>query len=534
MFCFLVMMFALALSQDLFDLSSYTIHLRFLVFFTAGFALFELIVIYNKKTSFLEADAKSTWFDLLYISVPFLIATIALFMGNENTYLVETILLIPIIITASVMGKRAGLAIATVSTILIFAKNAAVGLDNILIIMESNIILIAVMMIVAWFVGAQTDFDKQYRLRLERLASTDFLTGLCNYGYFQEKLYEYAHKASPAHPLSLIILDIDSFKHYNDIHGHQAGDLLLKRVADILTARVGSSGFVARYGGDEYMIVLPDTSAYTAINLANELCTMIISEDFPGEEYQPDGEITVSCGTAVYPTHAGNVKDLIRHADLALYRAKNQNKNNVEMYFSVFDHLDVEEDEKDLLNSFRTLVSVINAKDRYTYGHSERVVEHSMKLGRRIGLPQEEIHLLGYAAFLHDIGKIEVDWQILNKAEYLNEEEWKMMQNHPQWGSEIVKALPKLHPIIPVILHHHENFDGSGYPAGLKGNDIPALARIIRIADSFDAMTSIRPYKAPLSVAKALQEIQANAGLQFDPQLSEVFIEIIQEEMKQQ
>lgn len=127
-----------------------------------------------------------------------------------------------------------------------------------------------------------------------------------------------------------------------------------------------------------------------------------------------------------------------------------------------------------------------------------------------------------------------MDWQILNKVEPLNEKEWEMMQNHPQWGSEIVKALQKLHTIVPAILHHHENFDGSGYPAGLKGNDIPALARIIRIADSFDAMTSMRPYRAPLSVAKALQEIQSNAGTQFDPQLAAVFIEIIQDEMMQQ
>ena len=535
MFCFLVMLFAFALSQDFFDMKDYGLSsIRFLVFCAVGFIIFELIVIYNNKSSFLDADAKSTWFDLLYISGPLIISTIALFVGNDNAYHTEAILLIPVIITSSVMGKRAGLAMAVVSTVLIFAENTVAGMTNFFSILESNIILICVMLIVAWFVGAQTDFDKLYRLRLERLARTDLLTGLYNYGYFQEKLSEYAKNASLAHPLSLIIIDIDSFKHYNDIHGHQAGDMLIKRIGDIINAKVSNLGFAARYGGDEYMIVLPRTDTDSAMALANELCAMIRSEDFPGEEYQPEGEITVSCGTAVYPTHAANIKDLIRHADLALYRAKNQNKNRVEMYFSVFDHLDVEGDEKDLLHSFRTLVSVINAKDRYTYGHSERVTDYAMKLGREIGLSQEEIHLLGYAAFLHDIGKIEVDWQILNKSEPLDEKEWEMIKHHPEWGSEIVKALQKLHPIVPVILHHHENYDGSGYPAGLKGNDIPLLARIIRVADSFDAITSLRPYREPLSVAEALKEIRLNAGTQLDPQLAEAFIKIIQDEMARQ
>jgi HD-GYP domain-containing protein (c-di-GMP phosphodiesterase class II) len=202
------------------------------------------------------------------------------------------------------------------------------------------------------------------------------------------------------------------------------------------------------------------------------------------------------------------------------------------MYFSVFDNLDVEDDEEELLNSIRTLVSVINAKDRYTFGHSERVTDHAMKLAARFGLPQEQIHLLGYAAFLHDIGKIEIDRQVLNKVERLTDEEWKMIQHHPEWGSKIVKAMPKLRPIVPVILYHHENFDGSGYPNGLKGHAIPILARIIRVADSYDAMVSHRPYKKSLSMAEALDEIRTYSGTQFDPELADVFIEMIQEDQE--
>jgi len=534
MFCILVMMFALALSQDLFDMENYgTSTFRYLAFFAAGFVIFELIIIYNNKNSSQDVGYRFTWIDLLYVSLPFFIATLTLFMVGKNNYNVEAILVLPVIITSSIMGKNMGLTIAGVSTMLIYAENLiSRPITGFFSILEANIILISIMFIVAWFVGAQTDFDKQYRLRLAKLARTDLLTGLFNYGYFQEKLPEYVQNASATHPLGLILLDIDNFKHYNDIHGHQAGDSLISGIADILNSIVEGVGFVSRYGGDEFVVVLPNADSEKTVKLAEKICTMVRNEDFPGEEYQPDGEITVSCGIAVYPVHAKNAKDLIRHSDLALYRAKNQNKNKVEMYFSVFDHLDVEDDEKELLNSFRTLVSVINAKDRYTYGHSERVADHSMKMATRLGLPQEDIHLLGYAAFLHDIGKIEVDWKILNKPGRLNQTEWEIMQHHPEWGSEIVKAMRKLHPIAPVILHHHENFNGSGYPLGLQGNDIPLLARIIRIADSFDAMTSHRPYKQTLSIEAAMEEIRLNSGTQFDPELAAVFLEILQEEVQ--
>ncbi|MEN6327985.1 MAG: diguanylate cyclase, partial [Syntrophomonas sp.] len=458
MFCLFVMLFALVLNNKLFSLTyNKLMSIRFLIFFAASLVGFTLITMYNTKNASLDADTKFTWIDFLYISFPLAIAAFTLFVVGKNSYNTEAILLLPVIITSSVMGKKAGIMIATVGTILIYIENVVAGISNdFFVILEANLILISVMFIVAWFTGAQTDLDTQYRRQLTKLAITDLLTGLYNYGYFQEKIIEYVPKASAAHPLGLIMLDIDYFKHYNDIHGHQAGDLLISKIGDILNTKVNGCGFVSRYGGDEFVVVLPNSDSTKTMHIAEDISKSISSQNFHGEEYQPEGKITASCGIAVCPTHASNAKDLVKYADQALYRAKSLEKNKVEMYFSVFDNLDVEDDEKELLNSIRTLVSVINAKDRYTFGHSERVTDHSIKLAIRYGLPQEEIHLLGYAAFLHDIGKIEVDRDVLNKVGPLSNKEWEMIQHHSEWGSDIVKAMQKLHPIVPVILYHHE------------------------------------------------------------------------------
>ena len=529
MFCLFVMMFALVLSKNLFNLKSpNAISFRFLLFFFIALLGFAFINKYNNQNASLSVDARITWVDLLYITFPLAIATLTLFMVGKNNNSIEVIMLLPVIIAASVMGKKTGIIMAVICTGIIYLENFILGTSfEVFVILQQNLIIISVMFIVAWFSGAQTDLDTQYRRELTKLASTDFLTGLYNFGYFQEKIGEYFQNASDQHPLALIILDVDYFKHYNDIHGHQAGDLLLSVIGDVLTEKVGHPGFVARYGGDEFVVVLPDVASADAKRIAEEIREMINSQKFQGEEYQPEGKITISCGIAVCPTHALNPKDLIKHADQALYRAKSLDRNKVEMYFSVFDELDVEGDEKELLNSIRTLVSVINAKDRYTYGHSERVTDYAIKLGNKLYLPQEQIHLLGYAAFLHDIGKIEIDRDLLNKVGPLNKEEWETLKCHSQWGSDIVKAVKKLQPIVPIILYHHENYDGTGYPTGLAGKETPILARIIRIVDSYDAMISRRPYKNQLALSTVLEELRSCAGTKFDPDLVDLFCEII-------
>lgn len=533
MFSFFIMMWALVLNTRLFSMATYSSTIfRFVLFCTLVLLAFIFITRYNEKIASQNLITKFTWVDILYVAFHLIVATVTIFLVDQNTTYIEVILLLPVITTASLMGVKAGMAMAVICTAIIYTKNMIMGPSvGIFEITEGNLITISVMFIMAWFSGAQTDLETRHRKQLTRLASTDLLTGLFNYGYFQEKLNEHIQEASEKNPLALLIMDIDYFKHYNDIYGHQAGDEVLTAVADILNTSIGQRGFVSRYGGDEFMVLLLNTDSEKAIQVAEEIGASVQNHYYPGVEYQPEGKLTVSCGVAVYPTHARNAKELFKYADQALYRAKSMNMNKVELYFSVFDSLDLQGDVKELLNSIRTLVSVIDAKDRYTYGHSERVTSYAIALGRKIGLPQDQINNLSYAAFLHDIGKIEIDREVLNKADVLNEEEWEELKQHPQWGSDIVTAVDQLQPTVPIIRHHHENYDGTGYPDGLKGADIPILARIIRVVDSYDAMTSQRPYKKPLSISAAIEELKANAGTQFDPELVPHFLEVINEEL---
>lgn len=534
MICVIILISALILNNSSFFGKGY-FYLNIRLFIILCLLGFGSIFLYNLKSNMLTRiqPPKITWVDLAYLNFPLLIASFILFMFGKGLAFVETILLLPILIAASIMGKKTGLVMSTVCSLILIFYQISTGLDKSTIkTLESCLILISIMYVTGWFVGCLTDLETENRKYLVKLANTDMLTGLYNHRYFQEKLKRYFENAPEENTLSLIIIDIDYFKHYNDSFGHLEGDNVLKTIGEIIRESVLEPNYAARYGGEEFVVVLPGRDAREASRLAEIIRQKIENRHFPGGEHQPGGKVTVSCGIATYPDHASNARELVKHADLALYRAKSLNKNKVELYFSVFDDLELEEDEKELLNSIRTLVSVINAKDRYTYGHSERVTDFSIKLAQKLNLPEKDIRLLKYAAFLHDIGKIEIDRDILNKAGPPDKEQWFILRQHPQWGSDIVKSVAKLQPIAPAILHHHENFDGSGYPAGISGKDIPLPARIIRITDSYDAMTTDRPYKKSMSKDEAIREIKRCAGTMFDPDLVNLFISIIDDETK--
>ncbi len=437
----------------------------------------------------------------------------------------EILLIMPIIIMALKYGTRHSLATFFCSFVVLFYISYRKDFSSI----DSDLMYAIVFFLVAWLLGNMRDTETKILRKLEKLASYDGLTDLFNHRSFQGLIdRELAKAAERKGALSLIMLDIDYFKVYNDSFGHQKGDLVLKQVAAILKECTPESCYCTRYGGEEFALILPGIGIDRARCVGETIRSKIENTVIPGMEVLPKGRLTISVGIAEYPFMANNKEKLIQKADEALYKAKFVSKNKVEIYYSVFDELSLGlmDEEKDLFNSIRTLTMVINAKDKYTYGHSERTMQLAQKLAEKIGMENESVKELIYSALLHDIGKIEVAREILNKPSKLSPKEWEVLKQHPQWGADIIRPLKSLKGTVDIVRHHHENYDGSGYPLGLKGKEIPLGARILRIIDSFDAMTTNRPYREGLTEAQALENLKNYSGLYYDPFLLEEFAQM--------
>lgn len=363
-------------------------------------------------------------------------------------------------------------------------------------------------------------------------AYQDGLTGLYNYQYLKEHLEGWVEAAAKAGiSLALLMLDIDYFKNYNDVFGHPAGDQLLREMACILKNCVRSQDVVVRYGGEEFCIFLNNADVVAAREIAERIREEIENYPFPGREEQPEGKITVSIGIAVFPHQARNGRELILFADEALYRAKNRSRNRVEVYFSYLDNLrnGLSPSEVEILNRLKAILVALDIKNRQALRHAERVTTLASRLAQRIGLEGLELEQLQYAAFLHDVGKIEIPRDIFTKKGPLDKDELRCLYMHPLWGAEIVSALERLKPAAEIIRYHHERYDGCGYPYRLSGREIPLGARILAIADSYEAMTSPRPYRRAMTTSEALTEICLQAGRQFDPCLARIFVGMMKE-----
>ncbi len=439
-------------------------------------------------------------------------------------------LLFLFIITTSTIefGLIYGFVISLISSVIVigsdFLNNPDVQINENL---QNDIVLVGVFILMAWLIGYYEKIESEHREQITLLAIKDGLTDLYNHRYFYDSLKQLIDSCNTS--LSLLFIDIDYFKHYNDVFGHQAGDRVLKDIGKILKNTIRFGDVAARYGGEEFAIILPDTDEKGALAIAENIRKSIDQTEFIGEESQPNDSITVSIGVSCYPHRSKNAKELINSADDALYRAKFFNKNRVEIYNSILEELknDINEVDSDLISSIKELITTINTKDKYTYGHTERVVIYSQYLAERLGLSQKDQKTLKYGAYLHDIGKINIAKEILNKRSSLSSVEWNILQQHPVNGADLIKSVRGLKPIIPLILHHHEKYNGTGYPDNLKGEEIPYLARILTITDSFDAMTSSRPYQPARTFSEAINELKKFSGQQFDPVLVDEFIEIV-------
>jgi diguanylate cyclase (GGDEF)-like protein len=359
-------------------------------------------------------------------------------------------------------------------------------------------------------------------LRAMRLALTDPLTGLGNHRHFHERLQRDLDAAETrGTTLSVCLVDIDDFKHVNDTYGHPVGDEVLAQIA----ARLRAGGEAFRLGGDEFALLLAGRNEYEALGVANLVLQRISDLEFDNI----DG-LTVSAGIATYPVHGLERSELVRLADSALYWSKRHGKGRATIYRDAsvdlgdLRRLGDEHDRQSRFLAAAGLARAVDARDAYTGEHSAEVGELAARIAGRMGLPSDETELLRLAGSLHDVGKLAIPEDILRKPGPLSEAERIVLERHPQIGFRMLDSLG-VEPVATWVLHHHERWDGSGYPNRLAGSEIPLGARILFVADAYDAMTTDRVYRGRLSDTAAVRELERCAGTQFDPEVVRAFKE---------
>lgn len=391
--------------------------------------------------------------------------------------------------------------------------------------------------------------------QVERQAVTDPMTGLYNRRYFGEQLSrEIDRNQRFGHPFSYIIIDLDYLKKINDTLGHQFGDSAIKHIANVIKKCVRDVDTTARYGGEEFVVLLPETDIGGARVVAERMCQSI--RELPVEGI---GTVTASIGVSTFPYDAQDRDKLTELADQALYLAKHRGRNQVctvseDLMPSLNERgeeaLEVQKatikakadefaaidlkliSEHGLLGILGAVIKMIEAKDHYSTDRSPRAADYAGKLAQALHLSREHTTIISLSAILNNIGKISVPEEILQKKEPLNEEELKIIQNSPSVGAKLLEPAKHLHRVASVVEAYHEHWDGTGYPKGLRGEQIPLESRIISLIDAYVAMTSDRPYRSAMTPKEAAAVLQAGAGKEWDPRLVKLFLSVLQKEGK--
>lgn len=431
-------------------------------------------------------------------------------------------------------GMRYGVIITVAAAVTLLGMDLFLsGSAEISASFQSDFALTIMFGIISYILGRYVGLETAHINELMRLANCDGLTNLYNHRYFHEAMdsqWTAAHKAGGS--IALLMMDIDYFKMYNDIRGHQEGDRVLVRVASLIRDNVRAGDVCCRYGGEEFAVILPGATAEDACGVAERIRLAVMREPVEGEEYLPTRCLTISLGVAANDRDDASYNEMLSRADSALYRAKYLRKNRVETYQNVFDRFaNLDEEAKDALLTVRGLVGIINVRDDYTYSHTERVVFCCDLAAKYMGLSEEDSRVLLIGAYMHDIGKINIPREVLISSERLTEDEWQMIRQHPLAGKTILSQIAGMDLIGEIVAQHHERYDGKGYPSGLSGDQIHPLASILALADAFDAMTNNRPYQKRRSYSEALREIRRCSGLQFNPMYVGPFISAIESEL---
>ena len=368
---------------------------------------------------------------------------------------------------------------------------------------------------------------------LKYKAQRDPLTSLYNRRFFHENL-EKEFAMCKNHQISLMMISFDDFHLYNELYGTGEGDRILKKFAHALEHLVGERGTVARYNGKEFVVSFPMCTAAVAQEYALR-AQQWLQAQVTDAEGKVKKHLTLSAGISAYPTDAVSIEELFTYASMALFTAKNNGKNRIVLYSrqtgaggSAESYKNKRALAESCTPTIYALTAAIDAKDHYTFNHSNNVAEFASILAKELKLDAEHVEIIRQAGLLHDIGKISTPEAILTKQSRLTSEEYAIIQQHVDASISMIKYLPSLDYVIPSVLGHHERWDGKGYPRGLAGNQIPLGARCLCLADSFDAMMSRRSYKQPMAVEDAIAEIRRNLGTQFDPQIGQLFIQLVE------
>jgi diguanylate cyclase (GGDEF)-like protein/putative nucleotidyltransferase with HDIG domain len=354
-------------------------------------------------------------------------------------------------------------------------------------------------------------------------ADRDPVTGLLNHRAVHQRLDEEFHRAQRLErPLSVIMMDLNNFKLFNDTYGHPVGDQVLKRVARALESECRKYDILGRYGGDEFIAILPDTDEPLALVLAQRLSDRMDREGFQRGSDPVTIPISLSFGVANYPADSNNRFELVTIADRNLYTAKLSDSGIMGTTETQRAHRALRtEGSFDVLDA---MVTAVDNKDRYTRRHSEDVTEYALWIAEELGYSEATQRVIRIGGLLHDVGKIGVPEDILRKPGRLSDDEYETMKRHTQLGALIVGSVSGMESILDIVKSHHERWDGKGYPDNLAGEDIPLLGRLLAVADSFSAMTTERPYRKALTWEYALNEIRKGIGTQFDPEMAQAFL----------
>lgn len=388
---------------------------------------------------------------------------------------------------------------------------------------DELLLLLCALIAAASILALRAGGGRQTRTEPQTTIVQDPLTGTASHRAFQDRL---AHECERAYrfgeSFTLLIVDIDQFRATNDRFGYPVGDQVLAELADRLRDWVRSIDLCARFGGDQFALILPHTFQRGGVDIAERIRKNVAAWSFRTERHG-DLRLTVSLGMASYPRDGDSAAQLVDAATYAVLFAKTLGGNQVQTYSELPPRTESAGQPGASVHTpntiVRSLAAAVDVRDRYTHSHSRVVSALAAAIGRELHLSTAEVGRVTIGGLLHDVGKIGVPDAILTKEGALTEEEWDSIKQHPVLGKRVIEQAPELRDVVPLVLHHQERYDGTGYPFHLKAEEIPLGARIIAAADAYHAIRSDRPYRSGRTHAEAVPEMLRCAGTQFDPEV---------------